>query len=66
MADEEVRIEMTKGYDETDYCNEFGITSTQEAEEALENFDATYQQYMDNSQGMGGVKTHFVSWLKVP
>lgn len=53
MADEEVRIVISKGYDEQSYCNDLGITTTAEAEAALENFEDTYQQYQEIAEGNG-------------
>jgi hypothetical protein len=53
MADGEIRIEITKGYDETNYCSDLGITTTAEAEAALENFEETYQQYQNVADGTG-------------
>ncbi|WP_423732086.1 hypothetical protein [Hafnia paralvei] len=34
MADDDVRIEITKGYEEKSYCDDLGITTMQEVEES--------------------------------
>lgn len=56
---DEVRIVIDGGYDETFFCNDFNITTLEEAESALDNIDQLWKQKLEENPHWAGHEAWF-------